>query len=152
MGRRPDRGDEFYDACDRAGILVWQEFVQSSSGIESVPPPTRVRRRWPPRRGTSSRSGGTIHRSLLWCGGNELADGGRWTTPVLAALRDVVTELDPDRAWLPTSPGAAARHDVHGPWEHQGLRDHNAHYDAGTSLLASEFGVEGMANRRRSRR
>ena len=28
---------EFYELCDRLGILVWQEFVQSSSGIESVP-------------------------------------------------------------------------------------------------------------------
>ncbi len=102
---------------------------------------------------------------LLWCGGNELADDrplDEARSPVLAALRDVVTELDPDRAWLPTSPSGPTFHnrldeirrdpdgqwDVHGPWEHQGLIDHNALYDAGTSLLASEFGVEGMANRR----
>jgi beta-mannosidase len=39
------------------------------------------------------------------------------------------------------------QHDVHGPWEHQGLRDHYALYDGGTAILHSEFGVEGMANR-----
>ena len=43
------------------------------------------------------------HPSLaIWCGGNEL--DGDDSTPVLAALREVVRELDPDRAWLPTSP------------------------------------------------
>ena len=65
---------------------------------------------------------------------------------MLAALREVVRELDPDRAWLPTSPLGTS--DVHGPWEHQGLRGHTEHYDTRTSLLHSEFGVEGMTNRR----
>ena len=88
------------------------------------------------------------HPSLaLWCGGNEL--WGDDSTPVLAALRDVVRELDPGRAWLATSPtGPNHDHDVHGPWEHQGLRAHYAHYDTRTSLLHSEFGVQGMTNRR----
>ena len=27
----------FYEACDRRGIMVWQEFIQSSSGIEDTP-------------------------------------------------------------------------------------------------------------------
>ena len=54
-------------------------------------------------------------------------------------------ELDPGRAWLPTSPLGPL--DEHGPWEHQGLRRHYEHYDTRTSLLHSEFGVEGMTNR-----
>jgi beta-mannosidase len=162
----------FYEACDRLGLLVWQEFSQSSSGMESVPAADdefvalmeaearaivpRLRR----------------HPSLaLWCGGNELA--GRDETlgddvplddahPVLGALHRVVDELDPGRGWLPTSPSGPrflnrldlierdpeGQHDVHGPWEHQGLRAHYALYDGGTSVLHSEFGVEGMTNRR----
>ena len=85
------------------------------------------------------------HPSLaIWCGGNEL-DGRRLDARARARLRDVVHELDPGRAWLPTSPLGAD--DVHGPWEHQGLRAHNAHYDGQTSTLHSEFGVEGMTNR-----
>jgi beta-mannosidase len=136
---------EFYDLCDRLGLLVWQEFSQSSSGIDSKPSddPAFVEllaedaREIVPRR--------RHHASLaIWCGGNELdADD---STPVLAALREVVEELDPGRVWLATSP--IGEQDVHGPWEHQGLRSHHEHYDTRTSRLHSEFGVEGMTNRR----
>jgi beta-mannosidase len=161
----------FYELCDRFGILVWQEFSQSSSGVESVPAtdPAFVE--------LMSREARAIvprlrrHPSLaLWCGGNELAGKkeGRSddvplddTHPVLGALHAVVRELDPGRGWLPTSPSGPrflnrldviaedpdGQHDVHGPWEHQGLRDHYALYDGGTAILHSEFGVEGMANR-----
>ena len=140
--------EEFYAACDRLGLLVWQEFVQSSSGIENVPSdePDFVRLMAEEARAIVPRK--RHHPSLVvWCGGNELwADD---TSPVLGALRDVVRELDPERAWLPTSPtGPNHDHDVHGPWEHQGLRRQYEHYDTRTSLLHSEFGVQGMANRR----
>jgi beta-mannosidase len=135
---------EFYELCDRLGILVWQEFIQSSSGIESVPSddPDFVATMTSDAREIVPRL--RRHPSLaIWCGGNEL--DGDDSTPVLASLRDVVRELDPDRVWLPTSP--LGEKDVHGPWEHQGLRKHTEHYDTRTSLLHSEFGVEGTTNR-----
>jgi beta-mannosidase len=159
--------DELYAACDRAGLLVWQEFSQSSSGTQSAPAAdpdfvALLRREAaavvPPR---------THHPSLLiWGGGNELDDDGvpldEDRSPALAALRDAVARLDPGRAWLPTSPSGPAfhhradviaaapddQHDVHGPWEHQGLAAQHALADAGTCLAHTEFGVEGMANRR----
>ncbi|HZC73110.1 MAG TPA: hypothetical protein VE442_20620 [Jatrophihabitans sp.] len=151
--------DDFYAACDRAGLFVWQEFSQSSSGVQSAPATdaefvAMMRREAaavvPPR---------VHHPSLLaWGGGNELdADGtplDERRSPVLAALRECVGRLDPGRAWLPTSPTGPVfhyrdgGHDVHGPWEHQGLRDHHALYNAGRSLAHTEFGVEGMTNRR----
>jgi hypothetical protein len=135
--------DELYEHCDRLGLAVWQEFSQSSSGIESVPSddPEFIRRLVEDARAEVVRL--RRHPSLaIWCGGNEL--DGDDSTPALAALRDVVRELDPARAWLATSP---LGEDVHGPWEHQGLRAHYAHYDSLTHRLHSEFGVEGMANR-----
>jgi beta-mannosidase len=38
--------------------------------------------------------------------------------------------------------------DVHGPWEYQGFRKQYELYNQGTSLLHSEFGVEGLTNLR----
>jgi beta-mannosidase len=163
--------DEFYDHCDRLGLLVWQEFALSSSGFRSVPnaepgylemmaaeAPAIVRdRRWRPS-------------LAIWCGGNELAARAEGrddvpldeSTPVIAVLAAAVAEHDPGRPFLPTSPSGPrflnrldlvladpeGQHDVHGPWEHQGLEEHNVLYDGGTCLLHSEVGVEGMANRR----
>ena len=138
--------DEFYEHCDRLGLLVWQEFSQSSSGIESKPSddPRFVGQLAEDARHAVSRL--RRHPSLaIWGGGNELdADGSE---PALVALREVVEELDPGRAWLPTSPSPDDR-DLHGPWEHRGLRGHPEHYESRVAVLHSEFGVEGMTNRR----
>jgi beta-mannosidase len=136
---------EFYEHCDRLGLLVWQEFSQSSSGFENRPSddPGFVYKLADDARHVVPRL--RRHPSLaIWCGGNEL--DGDDSTPALAGLRDVVQELDPERVWLPTSP--VGEKDVHGPWEHQGLRKHYEHYDSLTATLHSEFGVEGMTNRR----
>jgi len=158
---------EFFDACDERGLLVWQEFSQSSSGIQSAPSDepdvvaafaADARELVPARRD---------HPALvLWGGGNELqGDAGPLGTDdsaVLRALAQVVRELDPERGWLPTSPSGpefhhrldviardpAAQHDVHGPWEYQGTEAQHTLAAAGTALAHTEFGVEGMANRR----
>jgi beta-mannosidase len=155
----------FYDRCDELGILVWQEFIQSSSGIDNNPPTdpafiaemvTEAEQIIPRRRN---------HPSLaIWCGGNELTAAGDVPLddahPMLAALGDAVRRLDPDRHWLPTSPTGCVfgntlahiqrnpddLHDVHGPWEYQGVSKHYTLYNHGASLLHSEFGVEGLTN------
>ncbi len=158
---------ELFEACDERGLLVWQEFSQSSSGIQSAPSEdpdvvaafaADARLLVPARR---------HHPSLvLWGGGNELQDEagplGTGDSAVLRALAAVVHELDPERGWLPTSPSGpefhhrldviardpAAQHDVHGPWEYQGTEAQHTLAAAGTALAHTEFGVEGMANRR----
>jgi hypothetical protein len=162
--------DEFYEHCDRLGIAVWQEFSQSSSGMESLPSeePAFVEQLLADARAEIVRL--RRHPSLtVWCGGNELAAHAEGrddiplddTNPVLAALGAAVRELHPEAAWLPTSPSGPrflnrldlireqpeGQRDVHGPWEHQGLRAHYELYDSGTALLHGEFGVEGMTNR-----
>ncbi len=166
-GGGPIESEAFYDACDRLGILVWQEFSLSSSGFDSTPsddPAFLEALEADARAVVAARR---HHPSLaVWCGGNELEDAvgplDETRSPALSMLRAVVEDLDPGRPWLPTSPWGPrfanrldviaadpdGLHDVHGPWEHQGLRDQQRLYDAGTALLSSEFGVEGMANRR----
>ncbi|MDO4292530.1 MAG: hypothetical protein Q4C65_04770 [Eubacteriales bacterium] len=80
--------------------------------------------------------------------------------PVIRVLSEQVKRLDPSRRFLESSPTGRifnntlenirrdpfGLHDVHGPWEHQGLKAQYELYNAGTSLLSSEFGAEGMTN------
>ncbi|WP_369200404.1 hypothetical protein [Streptomyces sp. PU-14G] len=148
--------EDFYRSCDRLGLLVWQEFLLSSSGIDSVPAADEEYVRRVERAARTLVPALRHHPSLaVWGPGNELQDTARGEplteadSPVIAALAGVVAALDPDRAWLPGSPsGPGGAHDAHGPWEHQGLERHHAHYDGLTCMLHSEFGVEGMANKR----
>jgi beta-mannosidase len=157
--------EAFYRHCDELGILVWQELIQSSSGIDNNPPETpefvdmmvREAEQIIPRKRN--------HPSLaIWCGGNELTAAPEKplddSHPLLAALKNIIMRLDPGRLWLPTSPTGqvfsnsldnierdpSALHDVHGPWEYQGLTQHYELYNRGSSLLHSEFGVEGITN------
>ena len=66
----------FYRICDELGLLVWQEFPLSSSGVDN----------WPPEDERSIAEMADIAASyierrqhhaslLLWCGGNELQGG-----------------------------------------------------------------------------
>jgi beta-mannosidase len=151
----------FYDLCDEAGLMVWQEFFQSSSGIDNEPAadPEYVAcvrdqaRQIAPRRRN--------HPCLvLWCGGNELMTPD-WKPigndhPAIAALKEVVEELDPGRLFLPTSPSGPVfaaspdnkgrMHDVHGHWLYMGDPEHYRFYNEIDPLLHSEFGAEGAAN------
>lgn len=157
--------DLFYQLCDRAGILVWQEFVQSSSGLGNEPP-----RDSPFIEELAAEAALIVesrrnHPSLaLWCGGNELEDSGRPITcaqPNIAALEKVVRLHDPDRPFLPSSPSgplfalserhAEERpqdlHDVHGPWDYRGPIASYGIYNCSSALLHSEFGAPGAISR-----
>jgi len=157
--------EAFYNRCDELGIMVWQEFIQSSSGIENAPPDAPEFIAWMVREAEQIIPRKRNHPALiLWCGGNELTVGPEQPAeddqPLLAALKAAVARLDPDRLWLPTSPSGRlfsyslanierdpqGLHDVHGPWEYQGVEGQCALYNRGTSLLHSEFGVEGLTN------
>ena len=151
----------FYDLCDEMGILVWQEFIQSSSGIDNVPS------RDPRFLGlleTAARAALTRCRShvshTIWSGGNELMDLDG--VPVtygdtnIALLRSLCRALDPDKLFLPTSasgPSSGLRldrpglsHDIHGNWKYEGIPEHYRRYNASDSLLQSEFGCEGLSS------
>ncbi len=103
----------FYDLCDELGLLVWQEFPLTSSGLEN----------WPPEDETSIEELAAIaatfverrrhHVSLLlWSGSNEQIgdrDGNGSkpndeSHPMLKRLGEVARALDPRRRFIPTSP------------------------------------------------
>ena len=159
--------EAFYDLCDQAGILVWQEMPFSSSGIDNYPPDTpemvaagrRIAESYVARR--------QHHASLLmWCGGNELQKkndvpgmGGvpeDLDHPLLGAMGQVCRRLDPTRKYVATSStgprfmaeekefGLGLHHDVHGPWKvHGTMADWRRYWDGDDALLRSETGVPG---------
>ncbi len=161
----------FYEACDRAGMLVWQELPLSSSGIDNEPPTDaasletlgQIARGYAVRR--------QHHPSLfLWCGGNELQtahDGSpgcgkplNASHPALRRAGEVFNALDPTRRFLATSSsgpnfyanfenyGKGVHWDIHGPWTLGDMtlekwREYWAHDDA---LIRSETGAPGASS------
>lgn len=155
----------FHDLCDRHGLLVWQEFPFSSSGVDNWPPedPAVIAAAQPIVRSYIARR--QHHASLLcWCGGNELQgapDGGKVGTglpvttahPLIAMMAQEVAALDPERRFLPTSAsgprfmadekefGRGLHWDVHGPWQPEAA----SYWQRDDALFRSEVGAPGAS-------
>jgi beta-mannosidase len=160
----------FYRACDEQGLLVWQEFPLSSSGVDNDAPrgPAAIADLETIATDYIRRRG--HHASLfLWCGGNELQDAPQMkdgptrpqdeTHPALAALQRVVEREQPEIRFLPTSPsgpifyaerarmGRGLHHHVHGPWDiHSSEAKWADYWKHDDSLLRSETGVASAAS------
>ena len=151
----------FYDLCDRYGLMVWQEFIQSSSGIDNVPSKDPEFLRLCRRTAVHAVRTKQHHPSLtFWCGGNELEDENRVPSTFedenIAMLKAIVDRYDGQTLMLPTSatgffefldvtqPGK--NYDVHGPWKYEGADAHYRTFNLSDSQLHSEFGVDGMNN------
>ncbi|GGD89669.1 glycoside hydrolase family 2 protein [Paenibacillus nasutitermitis] len=154
--------EPFYDYCDANGLFVWQDFLQSSSGIVNCPSSGQAFMDRLMEAGTHAIREKRTHPSLLlWCGGNELMWEG--FVPVderhanIAMLKRLVGELDPGRPFLPTSAsgprftaderdfGQGVHHDVHGPWNYLGETAHYDYFNRDDALFRSETGAPGMA-------
>lgn len=156
--------EEFYRICDELGIMVWQEFPMSSSGVDNVPPQTREFEAGMAEIAVSHISRRQHHPSLIiWCGGNELADrADRPSTQgaiVLRRLGEICAEMDPTRRFLPTSGsgprsvasaadyGKGLHWDVHGPWQCEGDLDAwREYWQRDDALLRSETGAPGTSS------
>jgi beta-mannosidase len=136
--------DILYNLADEKGILIWQEFPLSSSGMDNDPPDDAKSIREMSAIAASYIERLQHHASLLlWCGGNELEDNlaGHVSAqptltidkhPLILRLGDIVRQSDPGRCFLPTSPygpvgsfslqtcGEKKHWDVHGPWDLDG--------------------------------
>lgn len=153
--------EDFYDMCDQYGIMVWQEFIQSSSGIDNIPSKLPEFLSLLAKTAECAVLEKRNHVSLTyWSGGNELMDSSgvpsTFDDENIAMLHEITTRLDPDRLMLPTSASGPiegldttrpeANHDVHGPWKYGGTEDHYKLYNTSASMLHSEFGCDGMSN------
>lgn len=152
--------EAFYRLADEYGILVWQEFIQSSSGNDNRPCHDPAFLKLLESNSRAAVLARRNHVSLTWwSGGNELSDAqGRPVTDGdenIAMLKALVSELDPQRLFLPSSPSGPSfgldnpemeHHDVHGNWQYDGVRGHYAKYNASDSMLQSEFGADGMSS------
>jgi beta-mannosidase len=157
----------FYDICDELGLMVWQEFPLSSSGVDNTPPDDQksidemaeIARSYIERR--------AHHPSLiLWSGGNELEAPGKRGKPVdvgfpmIKRLSEVCAQLDPARRFVPTSPSGPSSHvnpaevgkglhwDVHGPWKAIGDLDTTwtDYWTNNDALFCSEMGHPGASS------
>jgi beta-mannosidase len=163
---------DFYAACDRAGLLVWQEFPLSSSGLDSNPPEDEAFIAQLVATARHYLHARQHHACLLqWCGGNELQvevpqGAGTRRQPLtlqhraLAALDALVRELDPVHRFLPTSPygprfhstreefGQGLHHEVHGPWGLDGFTgdgEWECYWTDDDALFRGETGVAGAS-------
>lgn len=153
--------EAFYNLCDKYGIMVWQEFIQSSSGINNEPSEIPEFLAMMEKASKEAVLEKRNHVSLtFWSGGNELTDDKgipvTYENRNINMLKNIVKAYDPQRLFLPTSGSGPSEmlnindkgrnHDVHGPWKYEGTEAHYNTYNNSDSLLHSEFGVDGMSD------
>lgn len=147
--------EEFYDLCDKYGILVWQDFIQSSSGGENIPskhPDFLSKMRDNVESAAREKRN---HVSLtFWCGGNELTDADynpiTYEDENIAMIKSVLDSEETDRLFLPSTPSGPVYfldfdkecHDSHGQWEYH-FRDHYKNYNKLRIMLHAELGISG---------
>ncbi len=154
---------DFYELCDEAGVMVWQDFLLACAAYPEEEP---HRSEWEAEaREHVARL--TAHPSLvLWNGGNENIWGHEdwdWKDDLGEAtwgagyyydlFPKVVAELDPTRPYAagsPYSPGATPEeirpndpnHGTHHQWEVWNRIDYT-HYRDDIPRFCSEFGFQG---------
>jgi len=90
--------DDFYDLCDRYGILAWQEFLSNRSF-------SRIDRENFLEGASAAVYRLRNHPSLtFWCGGNEFDPDDTGSKGVIDALGETLAKLDPSREFHRASP------------------------------------------------
>ncbi len=148
--------EDFYDACDELGLLVWQDFPYGCCYYPDDAPAREVARLEARHAVRRLRNRASL---AIYCGNNENLTmfQDKWTDaarhppryygePIYEqVLADVVRELDPDKPYLPTSPWGGERANGGGVgdqhyWDVWHGRGDWKFYDESTARFCSEFG------------
>lgn len=154
-----------FDLCDELGILIWQDFTQSNSGLDGIPCKD------PAFLAELAKSTEAILKSdrnhvsvVIYCGGNELKDERRdpvsYEDENIRMLAELVKKHDPQRIFhsgCPSGPNfnfmtdeASLRekknHNIHGQWAYMGKELHYSYYNQGDFMYQGEFGVNGCSD------
>ena len=145
---------QFFDLCDRYGIMVWQDFVMACAMYE---PDLLFRRKIHLEAETIVKEYRNHACILLWAGDNEVDEGlvsqdyptysNRYNALTREVLPEVVRAHDPYRLFLPSSPfipEGIARYDV--PEQHNwGARAYfkDEFYKNSSAHFISECGYHG---------
>lgn len=158
--------EEFYDLCDENGIMIWQEFIQSSSGIDNKPCEDPEFLSLLKKSAASAVAEKRNHVSLaVYSGGNELMEEADRPSGYgnlnLSLLKEIVERGDGRRGFLPTSASGPREfvtkeknvsHDIHGNWRYEGNPGHYELYGESDNLFHSEFGMDGVSESKSLRR
>lgn len=155
--------EDFYSLCDKLGIMVWQDFTQSSSAIDNqatVKPEGLKKLKETAIFAVKRIRNHPSH--VVYCGGNELMDYNfrphGFDNKNIALLKSVVDEYDFGKYMLPTtasghnsgpsiaSVGKDENDDIHGPWTLFDFEEYCDVYNKLDSKFHSEFGVDGYCN------
>ncbi len=129
---------EFYDLCDRAGIMIWQEFPFACTNYPRDPRYMAVARR---------ECEGMVQRTrrhpavVTYCGGNEF--NPFINAHIVSMVRDAVARNAPDRHCFAVSPFAGDDHN----WKVWGSRRLWDAYDIegkGPFQMLTEFGMQAV--------
>lgn len=138
--------EAFYSACDRLGILVWQEFMLACNRYPDDPHYLAVLE----QEATAMIKTLRRHPCLaIWCGGNELFNG--WSgmddqSLPLRLLDRLCYELDPGKPFFKTSPLIGMGHGCYA-FKHPDMGGDIFESIRGSHLVAyTEFGVPGLTD------
>lgn len=156
--------ENFYDACNRAGILVWQDFQFACACYSEAP------KMWKEVEAEAREQVARLAPNpalAVWSGGNEniegyfrwgfkerMAEGEAWGSGYYDELFPrIIAEIDPGRAYIPSSPWSPNDYTNptlpdHGPvhsWKVWFSEDY-LHYRNAIPRFVAEFGFQAPAN------
>lgn len=97
--------DAFYDACNRYGIMVWQDFPKNNNVTPDWPQDI-----WEANVVQSIVRLRNQPSLAVWCGGNEFNPYAFENASTMNVLERSLADFDPTRLWLRTSPDHGSTH------------------------------------------